>query len=575
MDSCRIDLHALNCFDSKSPTDMNVFFKSFILVLCCATFTSAQTLPSGPQVLTFFSDADDTEQPYGLYIPKNYNPQKKYPLVMMLHGAGSNHRLALRRVFGKSNLNGETDVEATQYFPEWKDVEYIVATPYARGTAGYQGIAEKDVYDVLADVKKRFNIDEDRTYLTGLSMGGGGTLWIGMTRPDLWAAIAPVCPAPPNGTDALTMNARNVPAHFFHGDLDPAVKVDVSRTWVKKLKEHGSEVEYIEYPGVFHDSWVNAYKDGFIFDWFSKFKRNAFPDQVRYASTQYKYNHAYWVTIDQLTPGTLATIDAKFTGTNQLTITTQSLNAFTLELEGHSKFKKDQPLEILINGKKLKHPATAPVSLKLENGKWTAGRYTAEATAKKSGAEGPLSAAFTSRHVYVFGTGGNPTPEEMKTRIALANQAANWSEYRNAFLGRIMFFPRVLGDREVRSSDIESSNLILFGTKETNSIIAKYSDRLPISLNIAAAADHGLFYIFPIDGHYVAVNSGLPWWTNVQAQGFPFLPLPYLSLGGFKDYLLFKTSASNMVSEGNFDNNWKLNSTDAKKLTDSGAVTIK
>ena len=100
----------------------------------------SQKLPSGPQVLTIFSNADDTEQPYGLYLPKNYDPQKKYPLVIMLHGAGSNHRLSLRRVFGKSNMNGETDVEATRYFPEWKDVEYIVASPYARGTAGYQGI---------------------------------------------------------------------------------------------------------------------------------------------------------------------------------------------------------------------------------------------------------------------------------------------------------------------------------------------------------------------------------------------------------------------------------------------------
>jgi predicted peptidase len=59
---------------------------------------------------------------------------------------------------------------------------------------GYQGIAEKDVLDVLADVKKRFNIDEDRTYLTGYSMGGGGTLWIGLTRPDVWAALAPYVP---------------------------------------------------------------------------------------------------------------------------------------------------------------------------------------------------------------------------------------------------------------------------------------------------------------------------------------------------------------------------------------------
>src|SRR5262245_31549865 len=121
-------------------------FEIFFLLLTAGVALD-QTLPPGPQVLTFFSDVDDTEQPYGLYLPKNFSSAKKYPLVIMLHGAGSNHRLALRRVFGKSNLPDENDVEATRYFPEWKDVNYIVATPYARGTMGYQSVAEKDVYD--------------------------------------------------------------------------------------------------------------------------------------------------------------------------------------------------------------------------------------------------------------------------------------------------------------------------------------------------------------------------------------------------------------------------------------------
>src|SRR5215203_5618250 len=78
---------------------------SLLVFIVLLTYLSAQAqqLKPGPQVLTFFSDADDTEQPYGIYIPKNYNPTRKYPLVIMLHGAGSNHRLALRRVFGKSN----------------------------------------------------------------------------------------------------------------------------------------------------------------------------------------------------------------------------------------------------------------------------------------------------------------------------------------------------------------------------------------------------------------------------------------------------------------------------------------
>lgn len=530
----------------------------FLPVLGTHLSVVGQTLSPGPQVLTFFSDADDTEQPYGLYLPKGYDAKKKYPLVIMLHGAGSNHRLALRRVFGKSNATDETDVEATRYFPVWKDLDYIVATPYARGTMGYQGIAEQDVYDVLADVKKRFNTDPDRTYLTGLSMGGGGTLWIGLTRPDLWAALAPVCPAPPRGTDLLAANATNMPVHFFHGDADPAVPVAVSREWVKNIKALGGQVLYNEYPGVKHNSWENAYADEAIFSWFDGIRRNPYPDRVRFNTLAYKYRHAYWIRVDRLTPGTRATIDATFSAPNQLAVTTTALEGFTLFLKDHPRAKMGQPLQLTINGKTVRTQAADSLAFALVNGKWVTPAPAAPAgKVKKAGAEGPLADVFATRHIYVYGTRDNPSPQETKARMDMAMLAANWSEYRGAFLGRINFFPRILADKEVRPSDLKDANLILFGTRETNLLIEQYAQDLPMHLN-ATANDHGLVYTYPVGGHYVVISSGLPWWSGQQVQGFPFLPLPYATLPGQKDFVLFKGSLQTPVAEGNFDSNWKL-----------------
>lgn len=524
--------------------------------------------------MTFHSDVDDTEQPYGLYIPKNFDENRKYPLVIMLHGAGSNHRLALRRVFGKSNASGETDVEASRTFPAFRDVDYIVASPYARGTMGYQGIAEKDVMDVLADVKKRFKIDEDRTYLTGLSMGGGGSLWIGLTRPDTWAAIAPVCPAPPQGTSDLAANGGNLPFYFFHGDKDQAVPVTVSRDWTKNLKELGASVEYTEYPGVSHNSWENAYADAFIFDWFSKFKRNLYPDQVKFNSRSYNYNKAYWVQLDQLTPGSLATIDAKFTGPNQLTISTTSLGAFTLKLAGHPQFRSGQNLQVTINGQKIKTATSDSPSFREEKGKWVNNAYQPSATAKKQGAEGPVSAAFSSRHVYIYGTAGNPSEEELKKRRETAEQAANWSQYMNPFLGRVMVFPRVIADKDVRPSDIESANLILFGTKETNLLIEKYSARLPLSLS-PTAAGYGLIYVYPINNRYVVISSGLPWWTTTKQTQQTFSAMIRQTIPGFKDFLLFKEGNDNKVLEGYFTHDWIITETDRTTLSATGVVTAR
>lgn len=542
---------------------------SLFLVLFLVVDSFAQKLPAGPQVLTFFSDADDTEQPYGLYIPQNYDEQKKYPLVIMLHGAGSNHRLSLRRVFGKSNAEGENDVEATKYFPEWKNVDYIVASPYARGTGGYQGIPEKDVYDVLADVKKRFSIDDDRIYLTGLSMGGGGTLWIGLTRPDIWAAIAPVCPAPPKGTIDLAGNALNIPVHLFQGGADPVVKPEGTREWVQKFKDLGVEVKYEEYPGVQHDSWVQAYKDEFIFDWFKNFKRNAFPDRVMFSSRHYKYDSAYWVKLDKITPGTLATIDVRYVALNKIEINTSALEGFSLKLKNHPKYDPKKPLDIKVDGKKVKGNGGEIISFTKSKGGWISGKVELEELAKKPGAEGPIFQAFSDRQIYVYGTQGNPTPEELKKRADLAIEAANWSVYRGDFLGRIMFFPRVIQDKDLRPSDLETSNLILFGTRETNSVIEKYADRLPVHLDSSKASTHGLFYVFPLNKHYVAVNSGLPWWMAAEEPGFRFVTKVHSILSRFEDFILFDVTGKT-IAEGRFDQNWKLPETKTQSLKLNG-----
>lgn len=546
----------------------------FLCVILLTHISTAQTLPAGPQVLTFFSSADDTEQPYGLYIPRNYDPKKKYPLVMMLHGAGSNHRLALRRVFGKSNAEGETDVEATRYFPEWEDVDYIVASPFVRGTAGYQGIPEGDVYEVLADVKRRFNIDEDRTYLTGLSMGGGGTLWIGLTRPDIWAAIAPVCPAPPAGTLDLVGNALNYPVHFFHGDKDPVVPVEGTRNWVSQMQDLGVDVSYKEFVDVKHDSWVSAYDAEFIFDWFKPFKRNLFPDEVKFASKSYKYDKAYWIKLDKLVTGKVSEIDARFVKTNNIEVKTKFLEGFTVRLKGHPKFVPQQAFIVKIDGASFNLKADSTVSFVKTNAGWAEKKDFAEVEARKrKGAEGPVFDAFSERHVYVYGTADNPSAEELDRRLGIANAAADWAAYRGPFLGRVMFFPRVMSDKEVRESDIESANLILFGTKETNAVIGKYADQLPLHMK-ADTKDFGLLYVFPVAKHYVVISSGLPWWAGVEDKGFPFVPATHRGLTEFKDLLLFKNSSKNIISEGYFTQDWKLSEPVLTPLINSGVISI-
>ena len=173
-------------------------------------------------MFTFHSDVDGSEQPYAVYSPKPLAAAsgKKYPLLVSLHAEESNQNVNLRQVLGVANRFGDVAAGDLRNFPAQAG-NIIVACPLARGTMGYQGIAERDVYDMLADVERRYPVDRERVYLTGISMGGGGALGLALTRPDMWAAVAPVCPAGFPGIEELAGNALNIPISLFQGDQDP------------------------------------------------------------------------------------------------------------------------------------------------------------------------------------------------------------------------------------------------------------------------------------------------------------------------------------------------------------------
>ncbi|MEO0040807.1 MAG: hypothetical protein RL329_255 [Bacteroidota bacterium] len=550
---------------------------SMFYILLATFQLPAQTFPAGAQVLTFRSEADDSEQPYGLYLPENYNASRKYPLVIMLHGAGSNHRLALRRVFGKSNTAQENDVEASRTFPPFRKVDYIVASPLARGTMGYQGIAEKDVLDVLEDVKMRFSVDEDRVYLTGLSMGGGGTLWLGLNYPDKWAALAPVCPATPIETMDLTSNGSNLPMHFFQGAADSVVKADSTKKWIERLKAAGTNIEYAEYAGVQHNSWVNAYQEGFIFDWFAKHRRNRFPDKIHFSSPRLKHGKAWWIQLESIAVGKVGHIEAHFTNLNQLKINTKDLNAVTLYLGGHPRFTSEKILQLQIDSQLLRVVMMDSVSLMKEGKSWRANQiYLPAPNTKRRGAEGSLVEAVSDRHIYVYGTNDNPPPAVLEKRRLEAERAGNWSVYRGEFLKRIMIFPRVLSDKEVRPSDWKMANLILMGTAKTNLCIASIATKLPVQL-ADTSGKYGLLYILPSENNrYVVINSGIPALDAPEAGDIPTglkrmsSPMMVLALGKFKDFTLY--SKNKVFINSWFDLNWRITPEDAAILKKTGVT---
>jgi pimeloyl-ACP methyl ester carboxylesterase len=130
-------------------------------------------------------------------------------------------------------------------------------------------LSEKDVMTILDMIRKEFNVDEHRTYLMGHSMGGAGTLYLGVKYAANWAAIAAIAPAAFGLNPDTLASIKDMPVIIVQGDADTAVPVATTRRWADKLKELNMTYEYHEIPGGDHGSVIATGMPD-IFAFFSK-----------------------------------------------------------------------------------------------------------------------------------------------------------------------------------------------------------------------------------------------------------------------------------------------------------------
>jgi predicted esterase len=207
------------------------------------------------------SKVDSTLQPYQVFVPAAYDKSKMFPLVIALHGMGGDENS-----YFQAYAQGAFKIEAEKH-------GYIAACPKGRKPASmYIGDAEKDVMDVIAEMRRDYNIDPDRIYLTGHSMGGYGTWSIAINHPDVFAALAPVAGGVNN--PAAMSKIAHIPQLVVHGDNDQTVPVERSRVMVAAGKKLGVEIKYIEVPGGDHGSVV-APNFPAVFEWFDTHKRKS------------------------------------------------------------------------------------------------------------------------------------------------------------------------------------------------------------------------------------------------------------------------------------------------------------
>ena len=217
-------------------------------------------LPPGVEVRTH-AGADGTEYQHLLVRPAEVEEGRTYPLVVFLHGAGErgSNPVVVSKHFFPAMLRPEN----RERFPcfilapqcpqneRWGSIDWRTNADEGAMTAPLAAVKE-----LVDDALEEFPIDRDRLYLTGLSMGGYGT-WDWTARdPEFWTAAAPICGG---GNVEKAAALTDLPLWVAHGDRDPAVPVERSRTMVAAVSEAGGFPIYVEYPGMGHDVWTTAY----------------------------------------------------------------------------------------------------------------------------------------------------------------------------------------------------------------------------------------------------------------------------------------------------------------------------
>ena len=198
---------------------------------------------------------------YLFYLPETYgnDTTKKWPLILFLHGGGERGD-----DLSKVKANGPPRLIA-----RGKKIPFIVVSPQIPLEAFW----DPDLLvSMLRYIIINYRVDEERVYLTGLSIGGLGTWQTAQKYPEMFAAIAPVS----GWGDPLQLwKIRHTPVWIFHGAKDPVVPVIASSVMADTLKQYDN-VELTIYPKGGHDKWNETYDNAKLYEWFLNHKRFRF-----------------------------------------------------------------------------------------------------------------------------------------------------------------------------------------------------------------------------------------------------------------------------------------------------------
>lgn len=537
-----------------------------------STGSAPWTRAKGLVPLGYQSKLDDSIQPYGLVVPPSYSADapRKWRLDIWLHGRGDTLS-ELAFLWQRLNNMGEFTPRDT-----------IMLHLYGRYCNASKFAGEIDLLEAVADVKRRYAIDEDRIALRGFSMGGASTWHIGAHYAGMFAVAAPgagfaetaqyqkmtaeMLKAMPvwerqlfhwyDATD-YAANFYNLPLVAYSGEKDK--QIQAAQIMGRALEGEGLSLAHVIGPNTEHKYEPGAKLEvAARVDALAEKGRRAVPRKLRFVTYTLRYNQMRWLKVEALeSHWDRARVEAEIREPGFFTLRTENVKAFRLEF-GPGQYPFDQEVKptVTINGTPVRWPKGANTDLSWqaefhrEGIQWVAGPAKA-GLAKRHGLQGPIDDAFMSRFLFV-----RPTGQARDAKLgawAAAEMERAMKRWRGIFRGEV----RVKDDTQVTEADMAESHLILWGDAGSNQVIARIAEQLPVKAEAGQAAV--MVYPNPLQPtRYVVLNSGFTF--REDADGTNSRQVPVLP-----DWAIVDLSTppdrhwpGKVVRAGFFDEEWKV-----------------
>jgi poly(3-hydroxybutyrate) depolymerase len=524
---------------------------------------------------TFYSNIDGSLQYYAV-TPQSPSPKENASLFLSVHGAGV-----------------EAIGQARAYQP--KDWGTLVAATNRRPRGfNWEDWGRLDALEVLEIAKESFKPDPRRIYLTGHSMGGHGTWFLGATYPDKWAAIAPCAGYPTlkgygsadglipdssrspieqillrssNQSDVLQLvnNYKPLGVYIFHGDDDRTVSVRYARQMRQALGAFHADLSYYEYPGGSH--WFGNHSVDWnplfeFFKWHTILADTAV-NNIDFTTASPGISASYrWATIQQQEHPLMYSRIQLNRNRREKTITgnTENVGLLKLDLEG------DQSVSIRLDNQEAITVNAAEVYLKKENNKWSVAPAPA-ATAKGPQRYGTFKDPFNNRMLFVYGTKGSKQENEWSLNKARYD-AETWYYRGNGAVD-------IVADKDYSLDKYAGRGVIIYGNATTNAAWDLLLNDCPIRVErnaVKAGGDRfegddlGAYFTWPLKGSNTA-SVGVVGGSGLKGMNAAHANQYFAGASGFPDFMIFRlqmlqSGADGVVMAGFFDNDWKISEPD-------------